>query len=69
MLRNILAYLLAFLLLILLYIPVPIIIKPGSVDIELFSPLAMAGLQENDLAEWIQNLQQKIYQDKNHENH
>lgn len=44
--------------------PGRIIIKPGTVDIELFGPLAMAGLQESGLAEWIQDLQQKIYQDK-----
>jgi 1-acyl-sn-glycerol-3-phosphate acyltransferase len=49
--------------------PGRIAIKAGTVDIELFSPLAMPGLQESDLDEWIKDLQQKIYQDKNHENH
>jgi 1-acyl-sn-glycerol-3-phosphate acyltransferase len=49
--------------------PGRIFIRPGTVDIELFSPLVMPGLRESDLAEWIQNLQNKIYQDNNHENH
>jgi 1-acyl-sn-glycerol-3-phosphate acyltransferase len=44
-------------------------IKPGIVEIELFTPLALAGIQESKLTEWIQNLQQKIYTDKNHENY
>jgi 1-acyl-sn-glycerol-3-phosphate acyltransferase len=44
-------------------------IKAGTVEIEIFAPLAMAGIPESKLPEWIQNLQQKIYQDKNHENH
>ncbi len=41
--------------------PGRILIKPGTVDIELFSPLSMTGLQESELKEWIQNLQHKIY--------
>lgn len=41
--------------------PGRIVIKPGTVDIELFSPLSMTGLQESELKEWIQNLQHKIY--------
>lgn len=44
-------------------------IRAGTVEIELFPPLALAGIQESKLTEWIQNLQQKIYQDKNHENY
>jgi 1-acyl-sn-glycerol-3-phosphate acyltransferase len=44
-------------------------IRAGTVEIELFTPLAMVGIQESKLTELIQNLQQKIYQDKNHENH
>jgi 1-acyl-sn-glycerol-3-phosphate acyltransferase len=44
-------------------------INPGTVEIELFTPLVLAGIQESKLTEWIQNLQQKIYQDKNHENY
>jgi 1-acyl-sn-glycerol-3-phosphate acyltransferase len=44
-------------------------IRAGAVEIELFTPLVMAGIPESKLPEWIQNLQQKIYQDKNHENH
>jgi 1-acyl-sn-glycerol-3-phosphate acyltransferase len=44
-------------------------IKAGTVVIELFPPLALAGVQESKLTEWIQNLQQKIYQDKKNENY
>jgi hypothetical protein len=44
-------------------------IKAGTVEIELFPPLALAGIKENRLMGWIQDLQQKIYQDKNHENY
>lgn len=49
--------------------PGQISIKAGTVEIELFTPLSLAGIQESKLTEWIQNLQQKIYQDKNHENY
>jgi 1-acyl-sn-glycerol-3-phosphate acyltransferase len=49
--------------------PGQIAIKAGTVEIELFPPLALAGIQESKLTEWIQNLQQKIYTDKNHENY
>jgi 1-acyl-sn-glycerol-3-phosphate acyltransferase len=44
-------------------------IKAGTVEIELFPPLVLDGIQENKLTEWINDLQQKIYQDKQHENH
>ena len=44
-------------------------IKAGTVEIELFSPLTLADIQESKLTEWIQNLRQKIYQDKKHENY
>ena len=44
-------------------------IEAGTVEIELFPPLTLAGMQESDLPGLIQNLQQKIYQDENHENH
>jgi 1-acyl-sn-glycerol-3-phosphate acyltransferase len=48
--------------------PGQISIKAGTVDIEIFPPMVLDGIQENKLTEWIQNLQQKIYQDKNHGN-
>lgn len=44
-------------------------IKAGTVEIELFAPEVLAGIEENKLTEWIQNLQQKIYQEKKHENY
>jgi len=43
-------------------------IQAGTVEIELFPPLTLAGMPESDLPGLIQNLQQKIYRDKNHEN-
>jgi 1-acyl-sn-glycerol-3-phosphate acyltransferase len=49
--------------------PGQISIKAGTVEIELFPPLILAGMQEKKLPEWIRDLQQKIYQDKNHENY
>jgi 1-acyl-sn-glycerol-3-phosphate acyltransferase len=44
-------------------------IKAGMVEIELFPPLAMDGVRESDLPGWVHDLQQKIYQEKNHETH
>jgi len=44
--------------------PGRMIIRPGVVDIELFSPISLAGLAENDLAGVAADLQKKIYQDK-----
>jgi 1-acyl-sn-glycerol-3-phosphate acyltransferase len=44
-------------------------VKAGTVEIELFPPLTLAGIQESALSGLIQSLQQKIYQEKNHENH
>jgi 1-acyl-sn-glycerol-3-phosphate acyltransferase len=49
--------------------PGKMIVKAGTVDIEVFSPLSMAGLREADLPEWIRGLQEKIYRGKDHENH
>jgi len=39
-------------------------IRPGTVEIELFPPRFLTGIPEDKLTEWIQDLQQKIYQDK-----
>ena len=44
-------------------------IRAGTIEIELFPPLPLAGIQESKLTPWIQNLRQKIYTDKKHENH
>jgi 1-acyl-sn-glycerol-3-phosphate acyltransferase len=44
-------------------------IKAGTVEIELFPPLSLDGIRESDLPGWVQNLRQRIYQEKNHEDH
>lgn len=44
-------------------------IRAGTVEIEFFPPQDLAGMQEGDLPERIRGLQQKIYQEKNHEDH
>jgi 1-acyl-sn-glycerol-3-phosphate acyltransferase len=49
--------------------PGRILIQAGPVDIELFPPMDLAGLQESDLPAWIRNLQQTIYQEGKHEVH
>jgi 1-acyl-sn-glycerol-3-phosphate acyltransferase len=41
--------------------PGRIVIKSGTVEIEVFSPQVLTGVQESELTEWMQNLQHKIY--------
>lgn len=44
--------------------PGRILITPGTVNIELFSPVSLAGLEESELGGYVDDLQKKIYQDK-----
>lgn len=44
-------------------------IRAGTVEIELFPPLSLSGVRESDLPGWVHSLRQKIYQEKNHEDH
>jgi len=44
-------------------------IRAGTVEIELFPPLSLSGVGESDLPGWVHDLRQKIYQEKNHEDH
>ena len=48
--------------------PGRIAIKAGTVDIDVFSPQTLSGIQENAMVQWIRDLQQKIYRDGSHEN-